>query len=117
VQVGDRRSGAYDTVLGYPAELVPLDNPYALRPGGIMRVRAEVDGEPVANQLVSAGGRTSSGGRIAERSVRTDGEGVARIRLSARGVWYVKFIHMRRATGDTSVDYESKWATLTFGIR
>lgn len=27
------------------------------------------------------------------------------------------FIHMEYATADTTIDYESKWATLTFGVR
>jgi uncharacterized GH25 family protein len=117
VQVGDRRTNAYETPLGYPAELIPLDNPYGLRPGGTLRVRALVEGEPVANQHVIAGGRTPSGARIAQRSVRTDSAGIARVRVSSRGAWYVKFIHMERATADTTIDYESKWATLTFGVR
>jgi len=111
VQVGDRRTDGYQIALGYPAELIPLDNPYALRPGGILRVRAVVDGEPVANQLVIAGGRR------AKTSMRTDSAGVARLRIGARGPWYVKFIHMRPAAGDSTIDYESKWATLTFGVR
>lgn len=117
VQVGSTRTPGYGAELGYPAELVPLDNPYALRPGSTLRVRAVVEGEPVANQVVIAGGRTSGGGRIAQRSVRTNNEGVARIPITARGVWYVKFIHMVRAAADTTIDYESKWATLTFGMR
>ena len=117
VQVGDARTEGHQTALGYPAELVPLDNPYALRPGGVLRVRALVDGRPVANQLVVSGGRMRSGGRIAQRSVRTDSAGVARVRIGSRGAWYVKFIHMERATADTTIDYESKWATLTFGVR
>ncbi|MGQ0712161.1 MAG: DUF4198 domain-containing protein [Gemmatimonadaceae bacterium] len=117
VQVGDARSEGYQTVLDYPAELVPLDNPYALEVGSVLRVRALVEGQPVANQLVVSGGRTPSGGRIAQRSVRTDSTGAARIRIGTRGAWYVKFIHMERATADTTIDYESKWATLTFGVR
>ena len=117
VQVGDVRSEGYQTTLGYPAELVPLDNPYALGVGGVLRVRALVEGRPVANQLVVSGGRTPSGGRIAQRSVRTDSTGVARVRIGSRGAWYVKFIHMERAAADTTIDYESKWATLTFGVR
>ena len=117
VQVGSTRTAGYGSELGYPAELVPLNNPYALTPGGTLRVRAVVEGSPVANQVVLAGGRTSGGGRIAQRSVRTDSDGVARIRIASRGVWYVKFIHMERATADTTIDYESKWATLTFGVR
>jgi uncharacterized GH25 family protein len=117
VQVGSTRTAGYGAELGYPAELVPLDNPYSLRSGGTLRVRAVVEGSPVANQVVIAGGRTSGGGRIAPRSVRTNSDGVARIPVSTRGVWYVKFIRMQRAAADTAIDYESKWATLTFGVR
>src|SRR5215207_7679505 len=69
VQVGDQRTDSYQTALGYPAELIPLDNPYALQPGGVLRLRAVVDGRPVANQFVLAGGRTTAGGRILQRSV------------------------------------------------
>jgi hypothetical protein len=117
VQVGSTRTVGYGDELGYPAELVPLNNPYTLRPGGTLRVRAVVEGEPVANQVVIAGGRTASGGRIAQRTVRTNRDGVASIRIASRGAWYVKFIHMERAAADTAIDYESKWATLTFGVR
>ena len=117
VQAGATRSESFGTVFGYPAEIVPLDNPYALRAGAILRVRALVDGQPVANQYVVAGGRTAAGGRIPQRAVRTDADGVAKIVLRSRGVWYVKFIHMVPVEGDAEADHESKWATLTFGIR
>jgi uncharacterized GH25 family protein len=111
VQVGDRRTSGYQTELGYPAELIPLDNPYILKAAGVLRVRAVVDGQPLTNQLVVAGNRSK------QQSVRTDSVGVARVRIDSRGAWYVKFIHMRPAAGDTTIDYESKWATLTFGVR
>jgi hypothetical protein len=117
LQVGTERSGGFDRALGYPAELVPLDNPYTLRPGASLRVRALVDGRPVANQYVVTGGRTAGGTRIAQRGVRTDSDGVARVPLRSAGIWYLKFIHMERATADTTIDYESKWATLTFQVR
>jgi uncharacterized GH25 family protein len=119
LQVGSLRSERVDTVFGYPAEIVALDNPYRLRPGSSMRIRALVDGSPVANQYLIAGGRTVSGGRIEAVGFRTDKDGNARVRLSRAGTWYVKFINMKRidpAAGD-SVDYESKWATLTFAVR
>ena len=116
LQVGDARTPGFDTALGYPAELVPLDNPYATKVGGTLRVRALVDGRSVANQLVIAGGRTPSGARLPVISVRSQPDGVARISIGAPGYWYVKFIHMVPVTGDT-VNYESKWATLTFQMR
>ena len=117
VQVGPTRSQSFGETLGYAAELIPLDNPYVLKPGGTLRVKTLVDGAPVRNQLVISGGRTATGRRIAQRSVRSDSAGVARVLVTEPGVWYVKFIHMRRSSADTTIDYESKWATLTFALR
>ena len=117
LQVGSARSGDFSAVLGYPAELVPLDNPYSLRARSVLRVRAMVDGKAVANQLVVSGGRFRNEGRFPQRSVRTDADGVARIRLENAGQWYVKFIHMAPYVGTEKIDYESKWATLTFEVR
>ena len=111
IQVGDRRTKGYEEALGYPAELIPLDNPYDLKPGGVLRIRALVDGRPVSNQLVVAGARKG------QRSTRTDDSGVARVPIGSHGQWYVKFIHMEPAGRDTAIDYVSKWATLTFGVR
>lgn len=116
LQAGAARTAGFDAPLGYPAELVPLDNPYALARGGTLRVRALVDGETVADQFVVAGGRTRSGARLAQRGTRTDSAGVARIPLRAAGQWYVKFIHMV-PSADSTINYESKWATLTFEVR
>ena len=116
IQVGSARTDHFSKELGYPAELVPLDNPYALETDRALRVRTLVDGSPAANQFVLYGGRSPNGSRIEQRSVRSDSTGVARIPLRSRGTWYVKFINMARAQGDT-VDYESKWATLTFQVR
>ena len=116
LQVGEERSALFATRLGYPAEIVPLDNPYGLNVGGTLRVLALVDGAPVANQYILAGGRTPTGDRLARQAFRSDSAGVGRVRITHAGQWYVKFIHMEPMTGD-SVDYESKWATMTFGVK
>jgi uncharacterized GH25 family protein len=117
VQVGDERSTHFGAALGYPAELVPLENPYALRRGAVLALRALVDGSPVANQYVVVGGRTPRGTRIAQASYRSDSTGVVRVPLRSMGHWYVKFIHMVKTPADTAVDYESKWASLTFEVK
>jgi uncharacterized GH25 family protein len=116
IQVGDSLRRSFDAVFGYPAEIVPLTNPYAARSGATLRVKVLVDGKPVANQYVLFGGRSAAGAPIAERNTRSRSDGIAAIPLTGAGEWYVKFIHMARVAND-SVDYESKWATLTFTIR
>lgn len=115
LQVGDTRTDAFGVVLGYPAEIVPLGNPYRTRLGDTLAVRALVDGKAVANQLVIAGGE-HDGRAMEEVQARSDSAGVARFALSGAGKWYIKFIHMVPVSGD-SVNYESKWATLTFQVR
>ena len=117
VQVGSTRSGDFSTVLGYPAEIIPLDNPYTLKAGSTLRIRTMVDGKAIGNQLVVSGGRTKNGNRQPEKRIRSDASGIARIRLPNTGQWYVKFISMTPYQGDEKIDYESKWATLTFEIR
>jgi hypothetical protein len=114
-QVGDRRTGEFQAVLGYPAEIVPLTNPYSIRAGGELVVRCLVDGQPVAQQIVLWGGEGPNG-PMAQQMVRTGADGTARLRLSAPGRWYVKFVHMERLS-EPDFDYESKWATLTFEVR
>jgi hypothetical protein len=117
LQVGSKRDGGYVNVLGYPAELIPLDNPYSVKAGGSIRVRSMVDGKPAGNQLIVSGGRAAGGARFPETRVRSDASGIAKISLPGKGQWYVKFIHMVPYVGAEKIDYESKWATLTFEVR
>lgn len=116
IQVGDDRSDHYATALGYPAEIVPVENPYSLKSGSSLRLATLVDGKPAADQYVTYGGVAADDKGIEPRSVRSDAQGVATIQLTVPGTWYVKFINMTRVQGDT-VDYESKWASLTFQVR
>ncbi|MDZ7630158.1 MAG: DUF4198 domain-containing protein [Gemmatimonadaceae bacterium] len=117
VQVGSEPSTAFSTVLGYPAELVPIENPYTLKVGSTLSLRVLVDGKPLANQFVQYGGLSASRGRVAQRSVRADANGIVRIPLDRTGTYYVKFIAMTRVTGDPEADHSSKWASLTFGMK
>ena len=116
VQVGNARSEHYATPMGYPAELIPVRNPYDLKGGETLQLKTLVDGKPFPNQLVVYGGVSASDMAIEAKSVRSNAQGIASIPITTAGVWYVKFINMARVKGDT-VDYESKWASLTFQIR
>lgn len=116
VQVGNARSNHYATAMGYPAELIPVENPYDLKSGATLHVKTMVDGKPAGGQYVVYGGMTMDEKGIEAKSVRSNAEGVATISLAAAGTWYIKFINMTKVRGD-SVDYESKWASLTFQVR
>jgi uncharacterized GH25 family protein len=117
VQVGETPGAAFSTVLGYPAELVPVENPYALKVGATLNIRVLVDGKPVANQFVQYGGLTAAGGRIAQRNVRSDAAGLVHIPLDRTGTYFVKFISMVRVANDAEADHASKWGSLTFAVK
>lgn len=116
VQVGNARSAHYATPMGYPAEIMPMANPYSLKAGATLQVKTLVDGKPAANQLVMFGGEVSGKEAMEQKSTRSDANGMASIPLATAGVWYIKFIHMAKVERD-GLDYESKWATLTFEVR
>lgn len=117
VQVGTATSDGFSTALGYPAELVPVENPYALKVGATLSIRVLVDGKPVANQFVQYGGLSANSGRVAQRNIRSDAAGLIRIPLDRRGTYYVKFINMTRIAGDAEADHASKWGSLTFAVK
>ncbi len=114
-QVGSKQTDSYKTVLGYAVELVPRQNPYKLKVRDEIEILCLKDGKPLANQTVLTG--SESGGKVTEReSLKSDANGVIRIKLAAKGKWYAKFINMTKID-DPKLNYESKWATLTFEIK
>ena len=114
-QVGDKLTDDYKTPLGYPVEIIPQQNPYALKVGQTLTVLCTLEGEPLKNQFVIAGWESRSG-KIQTMTARTDSKGLANFMFKEAGNWYVKLIQMTRLA-DATLNYESKWATLTFAIR
>ena len=115
LQAGKKQTDSYKTVLGYAVEMIPQTNPYELKKGDSIEILCLKDGTPLVGQTVLTG--HESGGRLAaEKSVRSDGKGIIKIKLEGAGKWYAKFINMVKID-DPKLNYESKWATLTFEIK
>ena len=115
LQVGGKLTDDYKTVLGYPVELVPQQNPYKVKKGGTLDILCLRDGKPLAGQVVLAG-RETNGKLTVSPELRSDSSGLIKLRLDAAGKWYVKFINMEKLD-DPDLNYESKWTTLTFEMR
>lgn len=115
-QVGETRSEAYSTVLGYAAEIVPLDNPYGLKRGDTLRLRCLIDGRPAQGMLVHLGGQTQAGVAFADTAVRSGPDGIVRVPLQTAGRWYAKMAKMG-PSAVPGIKYESERATLTFEVR
>jgi len=114
-QVGTAPTEEYRTSLQYPVEIIPQSNPYSLKVGQTLPVLCTLDGKPLVNQFVIAGWEPVDG-KLHSLAARTDAKGIARFKLMAAGKWYVKMIYMA-ASNEPGINYESKWASLTFEIR
>ncbi len=115
LQVGKNQTDDYKTVLGYPVELVPQQNPYKLNKGDSIEILCLKNGVPLAGQVVLAGREEKEKLTLAPE-LRSDKNGIVKLRLDGPGKWFVKFINMAKLD-DPNLNYESKWTTLTFEMR
>ena len=114
VRVGDGEDRMWSEPVGTRLEIVPAENPFALRAGGFLPLVLLFDGKPLSDVVVSAG---RAGGPRNEVSGVTDAEGRVGLVLPISGRWYVRSIHMIRLEGDPEAEWESFWATLTFEVQ
>lgn len=109
--------------VGLPLEIVPLADPAA---GRTLAVRVLWHGEPLAGALVRAwntplGPSWAPRGAAARDSVgpsgeaRTDARGEARLTVDGPGEWLLSTVHMVPCAERHQADWESWWASLTFG--
>jgi hypothetical protein len=109
--------------VGLPLEIVPLAAPGA---GATLRVRLLFEGQPLAGarlrawrQPLGPGERPLDPARRdsvgAGWSGRTDARGEASVPVAQAGEWLLSAVHMIPSRDPTAADWESTWASLTFG--
>lgn len=128
VRFTESGGSSYKLVLGHPLEIVPLTDPFTWRSGGHAEVAVMFEGRRARGIRVCIG-REGTRGHEYETVVRTDNNGEARLPLDRGGLWYVRTHAIRRLsaaraadhgprlpTSSTGPDWESFWATFTFGV-
>jgi len=113
IAAGTGGGSQYDRPLGQRLELVPEKNPYAMKGGGELPVRLLYEGKPLAGALVMALPKDRQASPV---SARSDAKGRVRLQLDHPGFWLVKAVHMIPAPPDAGAEWESFWASLTFGV-
>lgn len=111
IQVGAKPGS--DRSLGFPLEIVSLTDPSRVSVGTTLVVQILRDGDPIPGLLVKAFSLAS----VSEPSgVRTDFDGLARIRIHSAGRWMVNAVSMEPTENSSEADWESYWASLTFEV-
>ena len=115
VSVGDAASDA-DRATGMRLELVAGENPLTLTPGAEMSFTLLWQGKPLADTQVALFRKGEDGDAGSRTLARTDDSGRASFTIPASGAYMAASVHMIEAPKDRNADWESYWASLTFGV-
>lgn len=120
-QVGNKQTEDFKTILNYPIELVPINNPYALKPNDSLSMQLLIDGNPAPGVMVYAGyaghkGKSKDGLPHDAFQVKTNSRGIVTIKLSRSGHWYFRSVHVTKSK-EPDADYISNTASITFEIK
>ena len=113
---GKNNGGAeYKKVIGQQFEIVLLQNPYLLHAGNVLQAQIFFMGKPLTNKIITARNRIGSENTIAVTS-RTNAKGICQFTLSRKGDWFIHATHMIPCPDKNDSDWESFWASYSFGI-
>lgn len=108
--------GAYKINLGQEMELTALEDPFSLAPKQILHVRLQLKGMPVPGaKLRILDGVTVMDPKQAE-SVPTDGDGIAAVTLSRRGLYVLAVEYDAPGTHPDLADKDEYNSTLVFDL-
>lgn len=120
IQAGNKIDSTFAVNTGMPLEIIPAQNPYALKPGQSISFQILFKQKPLPMVLVRYWNRTA-GNQLHQEQQRSDAQGRVRFQLRA-GSNMVSLVRMiphtdPNETGSPPADWVSYWGSLTFGCR
>lgn len=113
VQTGNKTDDTYKKKIGLRYEIIPDQNPYALKVGDHLQCRVLFEGKPAAHALVKVWNKVNTTTFL--QNIYTENDGTMRFPLSASGPWMVSSVKMIHSEKE-GAEYHSLWASLVFGI-
>jgi len=113
LQVGNKRDDTYKKVMGDPIEIVPEANPYTFKKGDLVKFRILSEGKPIFGVKVRVWNRFEN--RTTIQPVYPEKNGIIEMRIVNPGPWMVSVVKMVPST-QPGADWQSHWASLTFGV-
>jgi uncharacterized GH25 family protein len=112
-QVGKIMDESYKKVCGLPVEFIPLVNPYSLKKGDEMKIKLQYMAAPLGGAVVKIWHRVN--GITEKKELITNENGEILFPVSLIGKWMVSTVRMDRTMNNEKADWQSYWASLTWG--
>lgn len=104
----------YAARTGQRLEIVPSNDPLAMKPGDALGLQVFFDDKPLAGALLKAWNK--QGGQTLIIRARTAADGKATFNLPYAGGWMISVVHMVPSTGVKDTDWDSHWGNLSFNL-
>lgn len=99
---------------GQRLEIVPANDPLAMKPGDNLGLQVWFDDKPLAGALLKAWNKHD--GQTVIIRTTTSADGKASVNLPYAGGWMVSVVHMVPALGVKDIDWDSLWGNLSFTL-
>ena len=114
---GQGAAGDVAHISGLPMEIVPLDNPAALKTGDYLHVRVLLHGKPYRGEILGTYAGFSTDSNTYAYATSTDAEGYGRIRILQPGLWLLKTTFASDYPDPEECDVEKYSTTLTLAVQ
>jgi nickel transport protein len=111
---GGGDSDVFQTVVGHQLELVPLSNPFALKPNETLRVRVYFEGKPLAGAAVEIGDGVTPRKEEEIPRYNTNSDGIAEVPIHRPGLQLLVVEHNAPPLHADLCDSDVSIATLSF---
>jgi uncharacterized GH25 family protein len=112
-QVGVKHDDSYKTNCELPLEFIPLQHPYQIKKGQQLKFKLLLFKEPLKSALVKVWHKAK--GKVNKDEFTTDEEGNIKFTPTLSGRYMVSAVTMQRIDTSSSTNWQSYWATLTWG--
>lgn len=113
VQVGNKKTNSFSKSIGAPIEIIPLQNPYALKSGDYLECKILFNGKPLIEQMVKVSYKINTTTFL--QNMYTEKDGTVKFPLSSKGPWMVSTVKMIESQLP-GADYQSMWSSLVFEV-
>jgi uncharacterized GH25 family protein len=113
LQAADKTDDTYKKKSGLTLEIIPLQNPYNLKPGDHLQCQILFENKPLPHQRVRISSILED--RSFVQSAYTENDGTVRFPISIKGPWMISTVNIVPSK-KTGADWQTFSSSLTFGI-
>jgi len=114
VQAGTKTDNTFRKEIGWPVEIIPEQNPYALKMGDPVQFKILYNGKPLFGAKIRVWNHYNN--RTTVQNIYSQQDGMISTHISNPGAWMVSFVKMVPSK-DPKADWQSYWASLVFGVK